>query len=378
MRVLLISGVSSYMKGGVPVATRKLINKLSEAGHEPGFMADVPLPGAIPTPFFHLDCPQNDQMSAQMATAVEQFRPDVCHVLAAGVKMIAAAADLFAGRQWVLTVHSIPPAERRFAYFHDRNRLHYFFRDLRFLPNTLLWKRMFRRGGFARVICHSRHVLDIAARYGCDPSKLVHIPLGVDLPESTQPRALKPLSTGDGPKIVTVGGIAHTKGIHDFLHALSRLVRDFPNARYRIIGEVRDEHYLAMLQSLTERLGLKSHVSITRSASEEEKQQAVEEADLYVQPSHEEGFCLAYIEAAPIVPRLLGTDSGAIAAISAGLPAAKVVKPMDQSALEHAARQLLQEPVPVDVFTVRREFLGRSFSQEAYCDAHIQLYRSLT
>lgn len=365
------------MKGGIPVATANLIKKLSQAGHEPGFVADVPLPGIGATPFFRLDCPQNDRMTEQMTVAVKEFRPDVCHVLSASVKMVAAARGVFAGRNWVLTVHSIPPAERKLAHFYDHNHLHYFFRNLRYLPNTVLWKRMFRRGGFTRVICHSRFVLDTAARYGCEASKLMHIPLGVDLPEAATVRAVRPLSMADGPRIVTVGGIAHTKGIHDYLHALSRMAADFPNLRYQIIGEVRDNAYLAMLKNLIVRLGLEGRVLIKPSASEEEKSRALDEADLYVQPSHEEGFCLAYIEAAPIVPRLLGTSTGAIAAISAGLAAAQVVKPMDISALGQASRQLLQAPVPPDVFAQRRELLARSFSQDAYSQAHLDLYRTL-
>jgi glycosyltransferase involved in cell wall biosynthesis len=377
MRVLLISGTSSYMKGGIPVATTKLMNELARTGNEPALLADVPLAGTETFPFFHLDYPQNQKMAEQISAAVAQYKPDVCHVVSAGVKMVDAAADVMGDRPWALTVHSIPPAERKFNRFLGRNRLHYFFRNLRFLPNTILWKRMFRGGRFTRCICHSDYVLNTAVAYGCDRAKLVNIPLGVDLPPESTPRLPRVMSLDDGPNIVTVGGIAQTKGTHDFLRVMAKLVKDFPNARYRIIGEVRDKAYLALLESMIGQLGLAKHVIIQRSASEQEKSAALDQADLYVQPSHEEGFCLAYIEAAPIVPRMLGADTGAIAAISAGLPAARVVKPMDVQSLERAARELLSQPAPADVFQKRREFLSQKYSQNGYAAAHLRLYTEL-
>ena len=121
MKVLLISGTSSFMKGGIPVATTKLITELSRAGHEPALLADTPLRGAESFPFFHLDYPQNDQMPAQLSAAVQAFAPDVCHVVSAGVKMVDAVADVMGDRPWALTVHSIPPAERKFNHFHGHN-----------------------------------------------------------------------------------------------------------------------------------------------------------------------------------------------------------------------------------------------------------------
>ena len=259
----------------------------------------------------------------------------------------------------------------------------YFCRNTRYLPNTILWKRMFRRGRFSRVICHSQYVLNTAIRYGCDRAKLIDIPLCVDLPPESAPRIPKPMSVSDGPKIVTVGGIAHTKGTHDFLRALARLVKEFPNAHYGIIGEVRDKAYLAKLESMIDRLHLRNHASIIRSATEDQKSKALDEADLYVQPSHEEGFCLAYIEAAKasIVPLIAETkpDTGAIAAVSAGLPASKVVKPMNPAALLQAASELLNSPVPRDVFfaSAREISFQIPIRRRDSAAAHLKLYELL-
>ena len=45
MRILIISDVSSYMRGGVPVETKELLKGLVLRGHEVAFWADAPLCG---------------------------------------------------------------------------------------------------------------------------------------------------------------------------------------------------------------------------------------------------------------------------------------------------------------------------------------------
>jgi glycosyltransferase involved in cell wall biosynthesis len=376
MRILLMSGVTSYMKGGVPIATARLAHGLLEAGHEPVLLADVALPGAENVPLYHLDYPQNEKMHEQIRAAVDSFSPDACHLVSAGVKMTDAVASVLADHPWAMTIHSIPPAERKFEHAHGNDYLHYICRNLRYLPNTKLWRQMLSRGQFTRAICHSDFVLNTAVRYGCRPDKLINIPLAVELPpaKDRMPKAFSPES---GPKIVTVGGIAHTKGLHDFLMALPAIRQTYPNAHYQLIGEVRDQSYLRYLRILVARLSLNDAVTITIAASETEKAAALAEADLYVQPSHEEGFCLAYIEAAPLVPRLLGTDTGAIAAISKGLPSAAVVQCKDVSALAISSLQLLNDPVAPDVFSRRHAQLHEKYSPQAYVQAHLRLYESL-
>jgi glycosyltransferase involved in cell wall biosynthesis len=363
------------MKGGVPAATSRLISGLREAGHEPALLADAPLRGLDGAPFFRLDYPQNSHMRNQTRAALTAFRPEVCHVVSAGIRMIHVMEDVLHGFPWVLSIHSVPPAERKLCGFHASNRVHYFLRNERFRINALGWRRMLRRRAPSRIICHSRLVRITAERYGCHPAKLVEVPLGVDLPEGPL-AGPSPLSS-PGPKIVTVGGIGHTKGVHDFVRALARLIKDFPGTQYHVMGEVRDKSYLEFLEKLIARLGLMDNVSIFQSPGDEAKARALAEADLYVQPSHEEGFCLAYVEAASIVPRLLGTDTGAIGAVSAGLPASRVVTPANPAALERAARELLAAPVPPDVFIRRQEFLRRNYSQTVYTQAHVAVYRQL-
>ena len=123
----------------------------------------------------------------------------------------------------------------------------------------------------------------------------------------------------------------------------------------------RDKKYRAYLETTIAKLGLSNHVSVLHSAPEPLKFAALRAADLYVQPSHEEGFCIAYLEAAMLVPRLIGADTGAIAAMAEGGPAARVVKVGDIVAMESAARELLREKFGAETVAVRRAALARRY-----------------
>ncbi len=175
-----------------------------------------------------------------------------------------------------------------------------------------------------------------------------------------------------------MGGLAHSKGQHDAIVAIARLRRDFPGLDYQIIGERRDASYLRHLRALIEREALGDCVRITPNLSHDEKERVLQAADLYLQPSHEEGFCLAYIEAAAIVPRLVGTDTGAIRAIGAGDAGARTVGVRAPQELADAMHDLLAATLPADLMARRAARLTGRFSWSQYLDAHEALYRRLT
>ena len=116
---------------------------------------------------------------------------------------------------------------------------------------------------------------------------------------------------------------------------------------------------------------------ITPSLPHDEKEQVLRGADLYLQPSHEEGFCLAYIEAAAIVPRLVGADAGAIGAIGANDEGARTVPVRTPRRMAEAMGELLAATLPDDLMSRRAARLATQFSWAHYLDAHEALYDKL-
>src|SRR5215218_4702369 len=152
MKVLIVSAATSWMRGGVPTETRDLVNGLHRLGHEIALACDVPLPGAEVARHFTIALPVGRASAEQLRAAVEAFQPDFIHVLCMGAKGLVALLPVLRSRRWALTVHSLPPAEQKLRLWHYSEGLHYFTRAIRFLPNSLGWRWLFRRAGIPHVI----------------------------------------------------------------------------------------------------------------------------------------------------------------------------------------------------------------------------------
>ena len=372
MRILIVTDVSLYMRGGVPAEVRSLLGGLVARGHRVALVSHMALDEFAGVAHFGMTLPIGNALFDEIATALQQFEPDFVHVVSMNSRGVALLAPLLRGHRWALTVHSLPPHERKLTGFHGREALHYGVRGLRFLANSLAWRWVLHRGMAPLVIVHSRYVADIAVRYGCDRDRVRTIAL--PFVSSTLAQTVRPVS--DSPLLVTVGGYAHTKGQHDLVKALPSLRARFPQLRCQLIGEVRDDSYLRYLRGLAHDLGVSDRLSITPDLTHADKQAALEAADVYVQPSHEEGFCLAYAEAAAVVPRLVGTDTGAIAAISQNDAGARVVAVRDPGAIAAAVRDLLETVLPTGHMPERAARLSARFSDLTYLQSHETLYEA--
>jgi len=372
MRILLLSDVSGFMPGGVPAETRELIGGLARRGHELAFAGDVPVTDVKLARHFPVTIPISPSFGSQVAATLAEFKPDFVHVICMSSRGVLELAPLLRSHRWALTVHSVSPYEHKLRHFHRHEGLHYALRSLRRLPNSLAWRWVLSSGKVPRMIVHSDFVAKIVERYGFPVHLIELVPLPF-LPHPLERGA--PALPADGElQLTTVGGLAHTKGQHDMIKAIPELARRFPRLRYHLIGEVRDDSYLRWLKHLASRLGIADRLLFSLDFDQAAKVDALRRTDVYVQPSHEEGFCLSYAEAAALVPRLVGTRTGAIAAMSRDDPGARVVPVRDPRALAEAIGALVSADLPAGHMADRAARLSERFSYDAYLHAHEQIY----
>lgn len=350
-----------------------LIRGLVSAGCEVGILMDRPPPAVHDVPIFPWSYPPDEKMPKQFQDALAEFVPDCVHIIGLGINDLQRFVTMKPAIPWLLTVHSVPPFERILKGLYTTPRLHVWVRNLKFAMNRILWKRVFRQDAPWKVIVHSPFVADCMRGVGCKAERLIEIPIAVELLERNM--GVHALDTV-APRIVTVAGIAYTKGLHDGIRAIALLRQSYPGIRYDIVGEPRDSKYRAFLERLIDQHQLRGTVEFRLQASMEVRNQLLQNADLYLQPSHEEGFCMAYAEAASIVPRLIGTHAGAIAQISDDDPNMCIVPYHAPEEIAKAAEHLLQRNVSSEALQSRRERLARSFSVDTYIQQHLAAYRT--
>jgi glycosyltransferase involved in cell wall biosynthesis len=403
MRILFVSGLTGYSAGGVQTEMVRLVGGLRDRGDDVAFAIDK-LPGGLEgIRHVPLKYPPAPESASQVAVAAGEFKPDCVHVVGGGLNLLRPIDAMTLGVPWVFTAHNLPPFERISDWFPGHNLLHYWVRDARAIPTVLTWKRFLRTGTFAQVIAHSETVAGHLKDFGCPAGKIVTIPFGCEARQENRvgegtsgaagdaagpdaplfvpltPSPAPPLSSapraGAYPKILTVAGYAHHKGIHDYIDAVARLRPTFPTISYQIVGNSRNKPYTQFLQRRIGQLNLGDHVTLLRDASDAVKNAATGAADLYVQPSHEEGFCLAFAEAAMVVPRLIGCGTGEIAGLASGEATARVVPPKDVDALVAATIELMAMPVTAADVAARVLRLAERYSWRAYLDGHQRLFQ---
>ena len=163
--------------------------------------------------------------------------------------------------------------------------------------------------GAARlVLANSRGIAELARAHGAGETRVVH--LGADLlarpyssrrTESPGRAGITPGQTGrigtpptPPPALVTVAHLVARKRHADVMRALAVLSQRHPTLRYEIIGEGPER---VALEGLATRLGIAERVYFHGQLPPAEALAQARRCTLFVMPSTEEAFGVAYVEA---------------------------------------------------------------------------------
>ncbi len=183
------------------------------------------------------------------------------------------------------------------------------------------------------VLANSGGIAEAADALGAGGARVVH--LGTELPARRSPRVRE-------PTLVTVAHLVERKRHGDVLRAMWSLRDRHPNVRYRIVGEGPERERLARLAT---ELGLADRVEFTGQLEHADAIAAARSASVFVMPSVDEAFGVAYVEAmagwVPVIGALGEPGPAEIARAGDGI---RLVAPGDVEQLAATIDRLLSEP----------------------------------
>jgi teichuronic acid biosynthesis glycosyltransferase TuaC len=193
-------------------------------------------------------------------------------------------------------------------------------------------------GAAQLVLANSQGIAELAQADGAGETRVVH--LGADLPALQGPRRRD--AGGEPPSLVTVGHLVARKRHADVLRALAVLGQRHPTLRYVIIGEGPER---TALEGLAARLGVAERVDFRGQLPPEEALEQSRRSTLFVMPSTEEAFGVAYIEAmAGGVPAIGCRGEPGPEEIAAAGDGFMLVPPGDIERLTQRIDELLSDP----------------------------------
>ena len=230
------------------------------------------------------------------------------------------------------------------------------------------------------ILGNSQAVIDQLATEVDDRRKLALIYNGIEMPSPVftnsraQTRALLQIP-GDALVVSVIANLIAYKGHRDLIEALALLKELMPKP-WRLLAIGRDDGIGGELKALAQSLGIADNIMWLGERSDVEE--LLSASDIFVLPSHQEGFSNALLEAMaarlPAVATAIGGNIDAVADNETGL----LVPVRDPRGLAAAILRLAQDP------DLRRSFgdaarrrVEQRFSLQACVDRYERLYRAL-
>jgi teichuronic acid biosynthesis glycosyltransferase TuaC len=232
-----------------------------------------------------------------------------------------------------------------------------------------------------RTFQHSQLVLANSAgterrcqALGARATTVVH--LGTDLPDASasaseragvDPRdasalAMEHVGVDRAPTLITVGHLVARKRHADVIEALALLAPSHSTLRYEIVGDGPER---AALEALATARNVRDRIDFTGQLPPAQAHARAARADLFVLPSVDEAFGVAYIEAmAAGVPAIGCEHEDGPEEIAAAGPGLVQVPPRDPRALASAIERLLHDDARAQLGRDARATVERAFTWE--------------
>jgi glycosyltransferase involved in cell wall biosynthesis len=166
--------------------------------------------------------------------------------------------------------------------------------------------------------------------------------LGAQLPVGARERRQAPRADAGAPSLVTVGHLVARKRHADVMRALAVLAPRHPSLRYTIIGDGPER---VALRGLAERLEVLDRVEFCGQLEPAAALERARRCTLFVMPSTEEAFGVAYIEAmAAGLPAIGCRGEPGPEEIAAAGDGFVLVPPGDIERLSQRIDELLSDP----------------------------------
>ena len=380
MRILALSEHFLPRIAGTAMTVQKTAAALARQGHEVTMLVPNPAFPDIdaeqefavkrigPDLSTHGHPPRADRYAfcraadAEIKRAIAAGEVDIVHVMFGLFLMeeLDTRAYVEAGVPSVAMIHNMPPHECARTW--DDSPLHQRLLDrARLLGVAAKNAARLKRHPYAAYLVPSAQVNGLVSKVLPD-RRVVTVEHGVtdtilslmDPPETRRP------ANGAKIRLLTVGGFTPHKRQHLVPDIVENLQARDIDVEWTLAGaQARNSPYFEALQQQVEKRGLQDAIRIRTSLSDADLAAAYDEANIYVQPSTEEGFCLTALDAAAAGLPVIGSPAGAIPSIvdaSNGTLATSAVAPLADAIADFIRSDSWSDDTAERIAMVRKEW----------------------
>lgn len=212
----------------------------------------------------------------------------------------------------IFTAHNVPPEECGLSRRND-SRLIRILERIYFKILKIYVRIVIRFGRYDSIITISKNTQIKLIHSGAKEEKITIIPCGIRLPNPIDILEYRmPGNYSSRFVLMTTAGIIKHKGQLELVKAIEMLIPSIPNIVSILVGPTRSEEYFNEIKEYIASHNLEEHVVLTGPLSNDDLERYFSVCDIYVQPSYQEGFCIAIMEGMIHKLPAIGTSVGAI------------------------------------------------------------------
>jgi len=221
----------------------------------------------------------------------------------------------------------------------------------------------------------------LISRDGLDPQKVVTLYNGVELERLAAADGANDLRAElgldlSGPVITSVANIRPVKGLDVLVRTAAIVCREFPEARFLIVGKVIDRQHFSQLQDLIQSFQLANNVILLGRS--ENVPSLLKLSNIFCLLSRSEGFSNAILEAMATGLPCVVTDVGGNREVVEEGQSGFLVPSEDARVAADRILTLLRHPERASrMGEVGREVVGKKFTAESMVCRWAQLYDDL-
>ncbi len=222
----------------------------------------------------------------------------------------------------------------------------------------------------------------------CRPERILTIGNGVNLErfdpakvtEAEIVRLREEFSIPAGTKVIgMVGRMVREKGYFEFFEAAAVVIRQIPNVRFLVIGDVLESDYdnsKLELERWIHQLGVRDKVLFT--GMRDDVPQILSLVDIYTLPSYREGMPRSILEAMAMARPVVATNIRGCREEVVHEETGLIVPPRNSQALARAFMELLNDPERAQRYGIKgRERVVQYFSEKQVLERQMQVYEQL-
>jgi len=175
--------------------------------------------------------------------------------------------------------------------------------------------------------------------------------------------------------ILFVGNLIKAKGLEELIGAYKLLKDKYPEIQLHLIGENKEPGFLAGLKEQIQRENIKD-VHFYPPMDQRKLAIWLSAADLFVLPSHMEGFGLSALEAMSCHTPVVGSDVGGLTYLL-GSGAGWLVEPKSVESLKEGIEKVLNDRELSETLVKNGEQRARSYNLNKQLDTLIQIYENI-